>query len=140
VYLGQHQLGTYLDVLLQCRTTAMVASMPEDPPRYKVWRASDGALVTAGEMPLLDKDIQVGLFKLELFLGDSFATGNHSMELMYSISTDTFIETRTFGIAAGGDTDGQVLAMYYYHRPHADFVVYQVESGLILRGKNPRVQ
>ena len=55
------------------------------------------------------------------------------------MSTATFMEMDYFEIIPGGNEEGQVLGMAFYHRPEADHVVYQTESGKIFKGRNPTV-
>jgi hypothetical protein len=104
-----------------------------------VVRDSSNADVVSKPIPLLDKTIQLGLFAYHIFLDDNFSVGSYTVDLFYAVGSKNGIETHNFSIIAGGDPNGCALGMYWYHRPHADFVVYQVESGKILRGKNPRV-
>lgn len=139
MHLGRHQLGSWLEVYLQVTDANGAPAMPDLPPTIKVRRSSDEALIVNLLMPVLDKSVQVGLFCAHLFLGTSFATGQHTIELLYKCSTKQEIETRTFDVIGGGDVRGTVLAMYYYHRPARDFIVYQAESGLLLKGANPRL-
>lgn len=112
--------------------------MPDAVPVIKVW--SGAALLVDKEIPLLDKSIQVGLFRYPLFFGETFATGPHVLQLFYVRSGVGVMEERRFDLIAGGNVGGQVLGMTYYHRPHANFIIYQTEDGRIRRGKNPRVQ
>ncbi len=137
MYLGRFQLGTWLDVWLQTTNASSTPVMPDYVPHMKVWSSS--ALVTAEEMPLVDKTIQVGVFRSQVFLGSSYATGLYEINVFYRSGSKHGMEQHTFEVIAGGDADGQVLGMYFYHRPQADYIVYQVESGQILKGKNPRV-
>ena len=136
-YLGRHQLGTWLDITLQCADLNGVAVMPTYVPVLKVW--SGTALVLNDEMPLIDKTIQVGLFAYRLFLGEVFAVGSYVYDTTYVYGGAVFLLGGRFDVMAGGHSDGQVLGMHYYHRPHADFIVYQAEAGKILKGKSPRV-
>lgn len=139
MWLGRQQLGTWIDVYLQVTSTAFTPTMPDYVPTIKV-RRSDGTVVYSGLMPIVDKtDDRLGLFASRVFLGSGMSAGAHTIEMNYKAGTKFGVESRTFDIIAGGHSRGQVLAMHYLHQPQADFVVYQVESGLILRGKNPRV-
>ena len=137
MWLGKVQLGTYLDFYLQCTDADEVKSMPVYVPFLKVWIAS--SLIHAAEMPLLDKTSQVGLFATHLFLGNEFDVGYGTAEMYYQVGGKFGIETRTFEIVPGGHVDGQVLGMFFYQKPAAEFVVYQTEAGTLRKGKNPRV-
>lgn len=139
MWLGRQQLGTWLDVYLQASDSSGEPAMPVACPQIKIRRSSDNAIVLNSLMPILDKTVQVGLFVSRVFLGTSFAVGYHTIELQYTNDSNLMTETRTFEVMAGGDPRGCVLGMVYFHKPQADFLVYQVESGLILKGKNPRI-
>jgi hypothetical protein len=135
--MGRLQLGTYLEVLFQPTTGNNEPALPDAVPTIQVRRTSDGAVVHSGLMPVLDKTVSPGLFYLPLFLGFGFAAGGHTLRLSCTIDGDPVLDTRSFTIVAGGDVQGQALAMVYFHKPHADFVVFQTENGSISRGKNP---
>ena len=124
--------------MLQCVNSSGVPTMPDAVPVIKVWSGS--TLIVNKEMPLLDKAIQIGLFRYSLFAGELFAIGSYTIELFYVRGGVGVVEERRFDLIAGGNTAGQVISMLYYHRPQADYIVYQTEDGRIRRGKNPRVQ
>ena len=138
MYLGRFQLGVWLDAYLQCRTSSRLPVMPSYVPQIRILRASDGTAVYNGLMPVVDKTSNIGLFCSRLFLGIGFSVGMHSVSMKY-FASQPFIVERTFEIIGAGDPKGNVLAMSYLHTPAADHIVYQTEAGLIIRGKNPRV-
>lgn len=113
--------------------------MPTYVPGIKVKRASDEATVLNQLMPVVDKTVQVGLFCSRIFLGSLFAVGMHSVTMTYTVGAKVGIENRVFEVMAGGDPRGQVLSLYYLHKPHNDYLVYQAEAGVILKGTNPRI-
>lgn len=134
-YLGRQQLGTYLDVYFQSRL-AGVATLPDAVPSVRIYSAS--SLVYSKKMPIIDKSYSPGLFRSQVFLGTGFDVGQHTVHIGYAIAGNPKVEIRNFEIVPGGNVLGQVLGMTYVHYPQADFIVYQTESGLILRGKNAR--
>lgn len=137
MYLGRQQLGTYLDVFLQVKDASRAPLMPDGVPSIKVLKGI--TVVHNGLMPILDKTNRIGLFHSIIFLGGVFSEGTFSVRMGYSVSGVPFIESRSFEVVPAGNALGQVLGMYYLHSPQADFVVYSVESGSILKGKNPRL-
>lgn len=136
MYLGRQQLGTWIDIYLQCRDSAKTPTMPDAVPTIRI-RDSLGVLVHSGLMPIVERDR--ALFCTRLLLGAGFAVGTQTVEMAYLIAGATKIDSRTFEISPAGNPTGQVLGMTYFHHPSADSIVYQVESGSILRGKNPKV-
>lgn len=137
MHLGRQQLGTYLDVYLQVKDASLVPSMPDGVPSLKILKGATA--IYQGLMPILDKVNRIGLFHSTIFLGGTFSAGTFSVRMGYSVNGASFIETRSFEVVPAGNSQGQVLGMYYLHSPQADFVVYSVESGAILRGKNPHL-
>lgn len=113
--------------------------MPDHAPQLKIFRASDEHVVYNQLVPVVDRTIQVGVFASRVFLGNAFAVGMHSLTMQYRVGSKIGLETRVFEITPGGDPRGCVLGMYYLHKPQADNIIYQTESGTIERGRNPRV-
>lgn len=136
---GRRQLGTRLDLWLQCVDGAGAPAMPDDVPQLKIWDAA-GDLTLDTRMPVFDRFKSVGLFHLEAFLGAGYAAGKYNLSMTYVADGYHGIETGTFEIVGGGHQDGSVVGTYFYHRPHADFIVKQTETGTISRGRNPKVQ
>lgn len=136
--LGRFQLGTRINIRLQCLDSSGSPAMPSAVPAIKVW-TQGGTLVLNKEIPVEDKRIQPGLFHYSLFLGNTFAAGNYHGEKFYMSGSTPVVETFCFDAIAGGNTAGQAISAIFYHRPQADFIVYQVESGQIRFGANPRV-
>lgn len=137
-YLGRYQLGQLVPLSLVTRSADRAPAVPDTAPIAKVYN-SGGTLVATKKMPVVDRDAQTGLFQYPLFLGPEYATGEYMVDIGYLISASAFAETFTFEVVAGGDSDGEVIAMYFYERPHAEHIVYQVSSGRLKQGRNPRV-
>ena len=135
-YLGRMQLGTYLDIYWQIRSSGM-PTLPDAVPTIKITKSSNGAVEYSGLMPVADKNVTPGLFCSRLFLGSGFSNGTHSVTTFALVGGNQKIDVRTFEIIPGGNQLGQVVNMTYYHNPAADHLIYQVESGRLMRGKNP---
>lgn len=140
MYLGRQQLGTWLDVYLNCVNASRTPTLPDAVPTIRIRRCSDNAVVYTGLMPIVEKEgSAIGLFCSRLLLGIGFSVGTHTVTMFYVSGGQRFEVSKTFEIMAAGDPKGQVLAMIYLHNPSADYIVYQVESGLLMKGKNPKV-
>jgi hypothetical protein len=139
MYLGRYQLGSWIDLHLQCTDANGVRSMPDHVPQMKVRKSSDGSVVMSVLVPVLDKTIQAGLFVYRLFLDVRLSVGQWSVDFFYRVGGKYGVESRTFEILPGGDAKGCVLGMYYLHKPHRDVIVYQTESGTLEKGANPRI-
>ena len=136
-WLGRQQLGSVLDIYLQCVDSADTPSIPTNPPQLKVRFGT--TVVLAAEMPVIEKSVRTGRFYYPLKLANQFTTGHYNFTCFYKVSTFHGFLNGTFEIIAGGDAGGQVLNMYFFDRPHADFVVYGTEFGSVYRGRNPQV-
>ena len=140
MYLGRNQLGTWLDVYLPCVNADRTPLMPDAVPTIKIRRASDGVVVYTDIMGVVEKSgSPIGLFCSRLLLSSGFAVGLHDVTMVYVAGGVTFTELRTFEIMQGGHQRGQVLSMIFAHFPQHDDVVYQCESGVILKGKSPKL-
>lgn len=135
--LGRYQLGQTVHLFLACRNGSGVLTAPDDAPVARVYSGS--ALVESRRMPVRDRRLVTGWFHLPLFLGSAYAAGPHAVSLHYLLSGTPYVEPVAFTVAAGGHADGQITSMYFYRRPHADYVVHGTERGKILKGKNPSV-
>lgn len=72
-----------------------------------------------------------------LFLDSSFIFGIFGVR--YSVSGQSIADPDSFTIIGGGDPGGRVISMHAYDRPEATYVIAQLDSGLIVQGKNPRL-
>lgn len=134
--LGDFQLGHTLRVYVRT-TDGTSPAVPDDCPQMKVFAGT--TLKKNVKMPVLDPDEMTGLFYYPLFLGTEFDTGQHSIEITWSVGSYSGVDIQHFAVVAGGDADGRVTSMTFFHRPHADFVVHGLETGSIKKGRNPRV-
>lgn len=137
MWLGRHQLGQTVPLLLLCRSAAGTATIPTRPPVFKCYSAS--ALVRNKEMPITERFTQPGLFYFPLFLNGDFATGQYQVLYYFRIGSDYGVVEDNFEVVGGGQATGEVTNMHFYARPHADFIMQSLEAGLIVKGRNPKV-
>ena len=139
MFLGRLQLGQWLDLNLQCGDANHTPAIPVDCPMMTIRRASDSVAVYTKEMPITEKQgVPIGLFTAKVFLGSAFNVGQYTVEIAYTVGSFTDVQTRTFRIIESGNPNGQVIGMAFFRRPNRDNILYQTESGRILRGSNPR--
>ncbi len=136
VSLGRYPLGGTVHLYLVCTDGARAPALPDNAPRLAVFDSSGNRVLTK-QIAIQDRYQVTGLFHHPLFLGAPFGTGHYGVELSYSISGAPFLETAAFDVTGDGNVEGDTLAMYFFRRPHADFVVWQTESGKIKKGRNP---
>lgn len=135
--LGRYQIGR--TVHLRCLTVNAdgTPTLPDAPPVAVI--QSGQTVITVKTMPILDRAAQTGLFHYPLLLDSYFSLATYTVNYRWDISTFAGLETDTFTVIAGGDADGAITALYFYRRPHADFLVQGTETGKIRSGRNPRV-
>jgi len=135
--LGRYQLGTSVPVPLLCVDGSNTPVVPDAAPYARIMH---GATVVANvQMPILDSLAQTGLFHYPLYLDSSYAVGSYQAILSWVTGSFHGLDAHDFEIIPAGHVDGAVTSMYFYRRPHADFVVQGLQSGKIIPGRNPRV-
>lgn len=138
MYRGRYQLGQEVPLGVLCLNAADTPTAPDRAPTMKVWDAA-GTRVADLAIPALDRYAVTGLFRHRLFLDGRFAAGRYTVTYHWNAGSFVGLDADTFEIAAGGHADGSVVAMTWYHRPQAEFIVQQLNSGAIVKGRNPRL-
>lgn len=137
-YRGRYQLGQEIPLGVLTVNASGAPSFPTTAPHMDVFSGS--AKVVSGKLlPVVDRGGQTGYFHYPLYLGPQFAAGRYSVVYRYLVGTYLGQVEDTFEVIAGGDDEGEVLAMHWFERPQADFVVQQLSSGKLVRGRNPRI-
>lgn len=139
-YIGRFRQGDTVPLFCACKNATGGLAMPNDSPTVKIWDPLAG-LVSSFQIPVVDRYDQVGLFLGQLRLGIPYANvGLWSATYTYLMPDGTNgIQQDTFEIMEGGNPDGNVVSMYWYERPWADFVVQQLDSGKLVAGRNPKL-
>lgn len=137
MYLGRFQLGGTVALYLRCRDANHAPTLPVAPPMAKIFDGS--GVVEAKLMPIYERYIKTGQFKLPLFLGRLYNTGRYVVTYNYILGTDTKAGSDCFDILPCGDARGHVHSSYFYERPEANYMVQGLEDGSITKGRNPTV-
>lgn len=138
-YLGRYQVGATVLLYIECKNASGAPTLPDQPVQYKVFAAGSTVPVEAHLMPIEDRYIVTGLFRSTQFLGRLYSPGMYQVVYYYSLSGSPVAETDNFEIVGGGGQLGAVVSTYFYNRPEAKFVIQGLESGQILKGRNPTV-
>jgi hypothetical protein len=139
MYLGSYQLGDRVGLVVDCHRPGAVAELPDAAPVATIVGPSGTAVRTLA-VPPPEPISQPGLFTFGLHLDGRFAPGRYAVRFSYTVLGATRVpKLATFEVLPGGDPDGAALAMYHFQRPHAAFLVRQLDSGKIVKGRNPRV-
>ena len=137
--LGRVRLGQTLDLFLATENSAGAVAQPDDVPSLSVFDPVGTKILTA-RMPVWSTLGDKTVFHYPLFLGPLFTTpGRYVILYNYNVGSFFGVEEEDFTVVAGGTDKGASLAMYFFRRPQADFLIQQKESGQVARGKNPSI-
>jgi hypothetical protein len=131
--LGRFQLGQFVKLGLPIVNGGGSPVAPDSAPTATITSPSN---VTGAPFKLA-MDGGPLAFSLPVQLGLSFALGTFSVSYTYKVNGVTFTSGDTFNVIAGGDPGGGIIAMSFYDRPEARYVVTQLTSGRIVQGRNP---
>lgn len=137
MFRGRYPLGEEVPLSVLCRNNARTPTAPVAAPAAAIWLGS--TKIQTITLPAIDRAALTGLFGKGLFLGAAYTTGLYEVFYTYTVGSLAVVEVDQFEVVDSGDPNGSVIAMYGFERPQATFLVHQVDSGKIKRGKNPRV-
>jgi hypothetical protein len=136
MFFGRHQLGEEIVIQAVCRDGDDVPIFPDAAPTIDVWQ---GATLVYSGLPMFptERTIVTGLFTRPIRLA-GIALGTYNCVIRWRESTFNGVSLASFAIVAGGNSDGACIAMTYFSPPNGQFLVRQLDSGLIRQGKNPQ--
>jgi hypothetical protein len=138
MYLGRFFQGQQVPLTLSVTDQNGTPQLPAAAPTARV-RGDAGAVLQTMTLPILDRYGATGLFQTLLTLGNSFPAGRYRVSYHWTSGSYTGETEDVFEVAPGGDPAGAVISMCWYERPHANFLVLQMDpaSGQLLFGRNP---
>jgi hypothetical protein len=139
MFIGYYQLGDLLPVSVWTLDASGTPTEPDDVPVLQISDASGNA-VLAKTLPVVDSAEITGYFQYRVNLDQIFSAGYHSLIIHYVISSTSYAVVRQFEIVAGGDDEGQGLAMHFFKQPAADYVLLQTDRGALKRLRNPTIR
>ncbi len=147
MFRGRFQVGDEIALSVLCTDSSSVPTDPDACPQLDIYGPSGkvtgwipGGLAGGGvNIPILDPDATTGLFQAKVFLGSMFSAGAYTTTARWTSGSFHGLQEDSFEVLPGGSDRGNVIAMDWYPRPHADFLVHQLDSGRIRAGRNPRL-
>lgn len=141
VYLGRYQQGQEVPLVLQCQTQAGLPDDPAAAPAATVYR--DGSPPARIETVTLAADLRGvvdGLFRLPLSLDHRYGTAGRYLVVFRWVDGNGYAHQipGSFTVLPGGSADGSVVALRYVRRPDARYLIWQTDTGRLVRGRNPR--
>lgn len=140
-YLGRFQQGQEIPLVLQCTDAEGSPDDPASIPRLSVFIDRSGLqIIETVDMPADLRDVVVGLFRKPLFLGAAYSEAGRYLVLFKWLDSNNVphVKTASFHILPNGSSDGSIIAMRYTSRPDANYLIWQCDSGRIIRKPNPR--
>jgi hypothetical protein len=135
MFFGRHQLGDEIMIQVVCLDASDVPVMPTSAPSMDVWLGS--TLVYSGLLMFpTERAIVTGLFMRPLRLAN-ISLGTYSCVIRWQTGSFDGVALASFQVVAGGDSDGNCIAMTHFTTPTGKFLVRQLDSGKIRQGKNP---
>lgn len=138
MYLGAYQLGDRLPGAILCRGSTLLPVAPDLAPTANIYSVSAGP-VAQYSLPPADRPGATGLFARAIHLDARFSVGRYAVHYSWLVSGAARASCDVFDILTGGHADGAVIALYPYHCPHAEFLVQQLDSRKLVKGRNPTV-
>jgi len=136
MYRGEYQLGDLIALQLSTSIDGALVQ-PDDAPRALIM--SDSGIVENVQLPITDNRNIAGRFWHCISLDAKYSTGYHWIQYLSVISGITRSSVESFNIQVGGNIRGTGISMEHFRRPPNDFVLVQVDSGFLIRKKNPEV-
>ena len=142
MYLGRFQQGQEIQLVLQCVDANDAPDDPADVPVCSIYQDDDSAptLLETVKLAADLRGVTTGLFRLPHFLGQKYDTaGRYLLIFRWQDSDDVgHCRVGSFHLLPGGSADGAVISMAYIERPDARHLIWQTDSGRLIRGRNPR--
>jgi hypothetical protein len=124
----RYQRGTVLPLGL------LTAGVPDHAP-IAVILGPDSRSVLSAEMYAAGASARA--FRADVFLDSLFALGVHRVAYSYTVGGVPQEATDAFEIVSGGDSGGDVIALYGLERPERPCVVAQLGCGRLVLGRRP---
>ena len=136
MFIGRYQKWAWLPLTVQCRGN-LVSAAPTAAPAFSIYNAAGQKVMGPRTIPPKAPGKVTGFFELEQFLGSEFSDGNYTAHISYAVSGSNYADIRRFEIVPGGHNNGAYINIYSYERPHADYVVGQLDNDVLEFRKNP---
>lgn len=138
MYRGRFQQGQEITLGLLIADSNGAPVAPDAVPTLRIY-GSAGTLIMSGSVPIQDRFGQTGWFAYQQFLDQRFPADTYSAVYQWAVSSSNRAALDYFEVLGGGSKLGSIVAMDYYRRPQADFVVQNTFAGTLQKGRNPTV-
>jgi hypothetical protein len=136
-YLGRYKLGQ--TVILQLQITDPTTGspvLPDEAPHADLFDINS-TLIVRLKLAITDKFRTTGFFTRMVFLGAIYPVSAYRVVYHWTIASVPEQANDAFEVTTGGNPDGQIIAMHGFTRPDANYVVQELGSGRLVKGRNP---
>lgn len=140
-WLGEYFLGEWVPVPVTCVNSSGAIANPSAAPTLSIYKADDTPITGANDvtMPPFAQGEQTGFFKRDVQLDSNFSAGRYNCLIEYTVGGSAKVETHSFRVMAGGNAKGAYVALWYYPRPHANYIVGQLDDGTLEARRGPKL-
>jgi hypothetical protein len=133
---GRVPLGGEVFVGCLCVDKNQTPFAPDACPTMDVYSVA-GRVLTK-QIPAVDPTVVPGLFGYRLFLNSPFGVGRYRVRYRYTHGGLNYLDMDEFE-ALPGNTNGAVISEYAYLKPGNNYLIQQLDSGVLVRGRKPRI-
>lgn len=137
-FLGNFQLGEYVTGNLQTWGSGNTEGTASSAPTISVYKDSDTPILSAIKCAPQDKPTTIGWHSYSFFLDTNFSAGRYIVRGTWTVSGSQRSAVQFFVVEPGGNVKGAAIGLYFYHRPHADYVIQYSDGGDLEYRRNPR--
>jgi hypothetical protein len=119
--------------------TLDTASAPDALPVATIRRDGSATIVASFTMALPRPPHGYRKFFASFVVGAGFSLGTYQVEFAYSVAGTPYERSGSFEVVAGGDAAGDVISLHASTRPEGHYVLAQLSSGRLVRGRNPHL-
>lgn len=141
MYLGEFFLGEWVSIPLVCRDASRAESNPTAAPTLNIYKADDTPITGADDRPIAPfaQGSLTGFFNFNVHLNSNFSAGRYIALLQYAVAGSNKAELHFFEVMSGGNAKGAYVALFYYQRPHANYIVGQLDDGTLEMRRGPKL-
>jgi hypothetical protein len=136
MFLGRVTQGQFLPIPVTTRDGGTPYA-PTAAPLVTIYN-STGTKIALYGMPPVDKGAITGLFVAIIRMNSLYPVGKYRLAVNFTANSVPKLVVGHFEVVDGGHADGAVNSMYFYPRPHSNFLVEKLDSNQRLLLTNPR--
>lgn len=130
----RYQRGQQIPIAL------VIPSRSDSLPTATITDPSNALLGTVLALPFLPGYIPASFtYSTTIRLPGGAELGTYQVSFAYTVAGVPLSSTYEFDAVAGGDSGGEVIAMFDYSRPEARYLLVQLATGKLVQGRNPHL-